>query len=262
MIMEGIGGIIRPACIAFSMFSNIPVPQFEWKEKDMKYMMLYFPFVGIIIGLISFLWWMFCQKFSVERICFALIGAAIPLFISGGIHADGYMDTMDAFHSFQGKEEKLRILKDPHIGAFSVIKLLLYYLIYVGAYSEIQGMRVILLVSLGFFLSRTLSAVSTVCFQGAKTDGLAHLFSSQSDKRTGKFVFFIQFLVCSVSVIYISPLIGSCILSASLFLLFYYRRRCMKEFGGITGDTAGYFLLLCEEAVAVIAALGCISGFL
>lgn len=36
---------------------------------------------------------------------------------------DGFMDTMDAFHSYQDKEKKLAILKDPHIGAFSVLML-------------------------------------------------------------------------------------------------------------------------------------------
>ena len=40
-----------------------------------------------------------------------------------GFHVDGFMDTMDALHSYQPRERKLEILKDSHIGAFSVIKL-------------------------------------------------------------------------------------------------------------------------------------------
>ena len=39
---------------------------------------------------------------------------------------DGYMDTMDAFHSYQPKERKLEILKDSHIRAFAVIMLAVY----------------------------------------------------------------------------------------------------------------------------------------
>ena len=38
-------------------------------------------------------------------------------------HIDGFMDTMDAFHSYKPREEKLTILKDSHMGAFAVIML-------------------------------------------------------------------------------------------------------------------------------------------
>ena len=43
--------------------------------------------------------------------------------VTGGFHIDGFMDTMDAFHSYKPREEKLAILKDSHIGAFAVIML-------------------------------------------------------------------------------------------------------------------------------------------
>ena len=70
---------------------------------------------------------------------------------------DGFMDTMDAFHSYQDKEKKLAILKDPHIGAFSVLMLVLYYLIYGAAYAELTELSAILVVGIGFALSRSLS---------------------------------------------------------------------------------------------------------
>ena len=56
---------------------------------------------------------------------------------------DGYMDTMDAFHSYQPKERKLEILKDSHIGAFAVIMLAVYGLIYMGAFSEITDKNIL-----------------------------------------------------------------------------------------------------------------------
>ena len=31
---------------------------------------------------------------------------------------DGFMDTMDAVHSYGDRTKKLEILKDPHLGAF------------------------------------------------------------------------------------------------------------------------------------------------
>ena len=38
--------------IAFSMFSKIPVPQAEWTEENMKYMLCFFPFIGTAIGIV------------------------------------------------------------------------------------------------------------------------------------------------------------------------------------------------------------------
>lgn len=60
------------------------------------------------------------------------------------------MDTMDAMHSYLPREEKLRILKDSHIGAFSVICLLGYCLTYLGWISELRSERAVLCFCLGF----------------------------------------------------------------------------------------------------------------
>ena len=81
--------LLKAMAIAFSIYSKIPVPQFEWKEEDMEYMMCFFPWIGGVIGLFFFGWAVLCEKFAVGNVCYALIGAAIPLMISGGFQADG-----------------------------------------------------------------------------------------------------------------------------------------------------------------------------
>lgn len=124
--------------IAFSMYSKIPMPQFAWKDEEMKYMLCFFPWVGAVIGGCVYLWQIVCEKFAVGMVCYTLIGMAIPLMITGGFHVDGFMDTMDAFHSYQEKEQKLNILKDSHIGAFAVITLGIYGLVYAGGFFRDQ----------------------------------------------------------------------------------------------------------------------------
>ena len=96
----------KSIAIAFSMYSKIPMPQFEWKEEDMRYSMCFFPLVGIVIGLLSWFWWLFCQHFGIGKMCFAFVGLAIILLVTGGIHMDGYKDTMDALHSYGSREKK------------------------------------------------------------------------------------------------------------------------------------------------------------
>lgn len=250
--------LLKSACIAFSMFSKLPMPQFEWEEGQMKYMLLFFPLVGVVIGGVSWLWVWFCAAFEVKMICEAFIGAAIPLLLTGGIHVDGYMDTMDALHSYQPAANKLEILKDPHIGAFSVIQLLLYYLIYVAAYSELTGKTAFFLVGMGFWLVRICSAIGVVSFPRARQDGLVSLFAGQADTKRVRLGLWVQLLLCSAFLLLMAKWAGAAVLAASMGILRYYRWQCGRQFGGVTGDTAGYFTLMGEGAIVVIAAAGCI----
>ena len=48
---------------------------------------------------------------------------------------------------------------------------------------------------------------------------------------------------------------GICVTAGALLTMAYYYRRTKKELGGITGDTAGYFVLLCEISMVIIAAV-------
>lgn len=42
--------------IAFSMYSKIPMPASDWKKENMRYIMCFFPLIGVIIGGVVWLW--------------------------------------------------------------------------------------------------------------------------------------------------------------------------------------------------------------
>ena len=247
--------ILKAMVIAFSIYSKIPVPQFEWKEEDMEYMMCFFPWIGGVIGLAFFGWAVLCEKFAVGTLCYALIAAAIPLIISGGFHVDGYMDTMDALHSYQSREKKLEILKDSHIGAFAAIMLVLYYLIDIAAISEIHTRKAVFAVAAVFFLARCLSGIAVVTLQPAKKEGLLYTFASGAQKEKVKRGLYLQLILCMSLMIIISKQYGVAAIIASLLSFLYFKKKSYKEFGGITGDTAGFFVTVCEAAVAVAVAI-------
>lgn len=248
--------ILRSCVIAFSMYSKIPVPQFDWKEEDMKYVFCFFPCIGAVIGLLISGWGWICRNFHIGSLAYVLMGTAIPILVTGGFHVDGYMDTMDALHSYQDRERKLEILKDSHIGAFSVIMLLLYYLIYLAAFSEVIVGKDLAVVSLGFVLSRIMSGLGAVCLRPAKKDGLLRAFSKRAAQKNVAFVLFLEMLVCAAAMLLLSPAAGVAALIGAGGTFLFYRIRSYHEFGGVTGDTAGYFLLLCEAAIVIGAAIG------
>lgn len=253
--------VLKSFVIAFSMYSKIPMPQFAWKEKDMRYVMIFFPWVGIVLGACVFFWGMLCERAGFGALLATAFGTALPLLVTGGIHVDGFMDTMDALHSYQEREKKLEILKDAHIGAFSVICLVVYYLLYFGFYSEIHGEKAFFVLAAGFYLSRILSAIGVVSFRAAKSEGLLYLFSDTAQKKTVCFWLYLQFAVCTGLLFYTNGISGGITVLISLGWLFLYRGKCEKEFGGTTGDTAGFFLSISELLTVMAAGIfGIIGG--
>lgn len=247
--------ILKSLIISFSMYSRIPMPQFEWKEEDMKYVLCFFPWIGLIIGVFIYFWNKLCIRYGIGLLCDTVIGMAIPLLVTGGIHVDGFMDTMDAFHSYQSKDRKLEIMKDPHLGAFSVIMLALYGLIYLGAFSELRDKQLLLIFCAGFYLSRCLCGISAVTFPLAKKEGLLFLFAGHAHKKIVKRTLYLQTVFCIVFMLFQSWKAGGVIVAAALCSYAYYGYRCKKEFGGITGDTAGYFVLICEGSIVAAASV-------
>lgn len=77
-----------------------------------------FPWIGAVIGAILWGWFRLSALLGISTLAFILISAALPLIITGGFHVDGFMDTMDALHSYQPRERKLEILRIPTLELF------------------------------------------------------------------------------------------------------------------------------------------------
>ena len=249
--------ILKSICVAFSVFSKIPMPRFNWEEKDMRYHMIFFPWVGGVIGLLLVLWQWIVQKAGIGQTAFVLVGTALPLLVTGGFHVDGFMDTMDAKKSYLSQEEKRRILKDPHIGAFAVICLAALGLIWLAAFSEVSAQR-IPVAACGFFLSRSLSGIAVLLFPNAKKDGMLHTFHASAQNGAPQTVLvclFVELGVCAGLMIVLHPVTGVLCLAGALLTFVYYHQMSLRQFGGITGDTAGFFVTVSETVMVVIAAL-------
>ena len=180
---------------------------------------------------------------------------AVPLLITGGIHLDGFMDTTDARSSYGDREKKLMILKDSHVGAFAVIGCGLYLIVSAGAWSEIDA-KGIAVMAMAFVLERAFSGLAAVNFKGARKDGMLTAFREPARKRTVTIVLVIEAIVSAAVMCYLWLPAGLiCSLGALLTFLYYYKM-AMKEFGGTTGDLAGWFLQSCELVMLILAVVG------
>lgn len=253
--------VLRSIVMAFSLYSRIPMPKLEWKDEDMKYCMCAFPLVGTIQGLFAIIIYQLLRYCRAGNVMTAGIMTVFPILFTGGIHMDGLLDTYDALCSYGDKERKLKILKDPHVGGFAVIHAIVYVLLAFVCWNELtektsllgRGFELICSVFAGFIISRILSGISVVRFRKAKDDGMVSDISSAQDKKCFVILLVMLFFVFVPAFIFLRE--NVVILLISLPVFFYYRYRSYREFGGITGDLAGWFLQLCELAVLLCATL-------
>ncbi len=251
--------IFRWIAVAFSMYSKIPMPVFEWKEDDMSYSLAFFPLVGIVIGIPVIVINAIAPFNTLPAAVRIMLTMLIPLIITGGFHADGFMDTEDALNSYAPAEKKLEILKDPNIGAFAVISLLKWMLVYAAALTAIllnekTDFRILCVLGGGFVVSRSLSGLTSVLFRKAKKDGMLYEETRQNNKAL-TVISFIWLVAAAAAMIYASPVCGTAVILTFILYTIYYRYKIYKEFGGVTGDTAGFFLTTAEILSATVLAV-------
>ena len=107
--------------IALQFLSRIHVvTQTVWTEADFGRSVIFFPLVGTIIGAVL------CLAYAGVSLWFSQPYAAVLLvlcwlFVTGGLHADGLMDTADGLFSGRSRERMLEILKDSCVGSNGVV---------------------------------------------------------------------------------------------------------------------------------------------
>ncbi len=227
----------RSMLVALGLYTKLPVPQVQWTRRNMAYALAFFPLAGLLVS--------FCLLFW----CCTLL----PVLVTGGIHLDGFCDVADALASWQEPERRLEILHDSHAGAFAVISLACYLLAYFAVWTEIRlNTAACLWAALVFPLCRTLSGLGIANLRCAKSSGLVATFSgnAERDKVTAALLGWLLLLAGLLfGVSHLAAPLGL-LLAAGCFWLF--RRVSYRDFGGINGDLAGWFLQLLELAWLIL----------
>jgi adenosylcobinamide-GDP ribazoletransferase len=248
--------MFQTIAVAFSMYSRIPMPQVTWNEKNMRFSLLVFPLVGAVAAAAIYLLFGIFSRFSLSPAFFSAAAVFSVVLITGGIHLDGYCDTVDALSSNKTQEEKLRILKDPHTGAFAVIYTAALLILQFGAWYQVfLTPDYLFIVLIAFILSRTLASLALVTFPCARATGLAAAFAENAAKNKIKYSLICCLILCLAAMFYQHALAAllTVILIACSYLWFLFMAR--REFGGLTGDLAGFYIVFCETLVLVGASI-------
>ena len=247
---------MKSLIIAFAMYSKVPMPRVDWEKKALSWALCFFPLVGAVIGAVLYGWMALARYLGFGPLFFAAVALLIPIALSGGIHLDGFCDTCDALSSHQTRERKLEILKDSHTGAFAIICCGLYLLVFFACWSEVAAAgRAALVLALGPVLSRSLSGLFAVTLPNARGTGLLATFTGPMDTAKARGVMVIWVVVCVAAMLWLDLWTGGAALLGAGLTCLYYRVMSARQFGGVTGDLAGFFLQICELAMVLMVAV-------
>lgn len=89
-------------------------------------------------------------------------------------------------------------------------------------------------------------------FSSAKKTGLAVTFRNNANSSFVKAVMIFFIVINCIIIGYINFAGAAAMFLTAILCFFYHYYNCVKNFGGITGDLAGYFLQVCELLFIIV----------
>lgn len=121
--------MLRDLLVALRFLTVLPVPMPKQPGAEaLARSMFFFSAVGLLIGVLSYGLFLCCRSFLPERVATLALLVA-PIFLSGGLHVDGFADSCDGFFGGKDRAEILRIMKEPQIGVWGAVGVALLLLV-------------------------------------------------------------------------------------------------------------------------------------
>jgi len=235
---------MRNLRIAFGLMTTLPIklPD-DWQAGDSGRASVWYPFVGLVIGGLTWLTWTGTMRIFPAPVA-GILTLVLWVTLTGGLHLDGLADCCDGLLASTSVERRLEIMKDPRLGAFGGIGLILVLFLKAAILSTLNPET-----SLGIILAASLARW---CILPAGRMPLARPSGLGADFAAGfhrKYIFLGAIIPLGLSIVLgihgvISLLAG--LLAAALILWL-----AKSRINGVTGDVFG----LVVEVVEVISLL-------
>ncbi|WP_414659846.1 adenosylcobinamide-GDP ribazoletransferase [Acinetobacter courvalinii] len=235
---------MTPFWIALQFLTVLPIELKTMPSaKQNGQAMLFYPLVGVLLGLILFASAMLLAKLPI--ILSAALILVVWIWLTGGLHLDGLADTADAWvGGFGDPERTLNIMKDPACGPIGVLSLVVVCLLkFVALYVLLEQQLAAFLIVLPM-LGRSVPVFLFLTTPYVRAQGLGRSITDFMPKKRLWMVF-----VITITLLCMFKWLGLIALLVFLVMLFYMRSLFIKRIGGITGDTVGAAIELAETGV-------------
>lgn len=222
--------------LIIQFLTRIPINiNIDFKEGDLPKGIIYFPIVGLIIGIFNVLIYFIASKIAGGL--FPLIASITAnIIITGGLHVDGLADTCDGIYSSRKKDKMLEIMRDSRVGTNGVIAIFLDLALRITLLANLNGSYILKAIVISPVMGRIMLALLAFKSNYARNDsGLGNLF-------IGKITLYRILTSSIISFIIITIFMGFksiIVIGAIIILSVLYKRYMNSKIGGMTGDTLG-----------------------
>ncbi|WWD81907.1 Adenosylcobinamide-GDP ribazoletransferase [Terrisporobacter glycolicus ATCC 14880 = DSM 1288] len=231
--------------------TRIPIKADMGFDEEFHKSIVYFPLVGIVIGLISFIIGSLAIQIF-DPFITAIIIVAGEVILTGGLHIDGLGDTFDAIYSNRDKERMLEIMKDSRLGTNSLLAILFLILIKIGLLNSAINSNLMCLIIFMPMISRLGVIVMLYKTVTPRKVGMGNIFIGKATK--GMFItailYTVAILVLISKFVFLSTNLNiiKLLLSIVVVMLFNYlfKNHIYKKIDGVTGDILGCTIELGE----------------
>lgn len=233
---------MRSLRTAFGLLTTLPFGMPEaWQPGDSGRAGSWYPLVGIVIGGLTWLVWLMLGQFFPPLVV-GVLTVVVWVGLTGGLHLDGLADCCDGLLGSATRERRLEIMKDPHLGTFGGIGLMLVLLTKAAVLSVIapaSGLGIILAATVSRWLILPASLLPLANPGGMGADFAAGL------RRNA--IFFTAILPLGIAFLLGVP--GFVALLVALAAAAVVLGLAYCRIGGVTGDVFGLLVEVAETAV-------------
>jgi len=235
---------------AISFLTRVPVGV-RIEERDIAASVAWFPVVGAMIGGVAGIVYAGASELWPAAIASILaIGASIAL--TSGFHEDGLADTADAFGASSTGRDPAPVLKDPRVGAFGVIALVLGIGIRVAALAALPWAAGIAAMLAAGALARGVSA-AVIVFAPTADAGLGSSYSRLTPRWRGVTALAIGTAVAFVGL----GVTGLIALGLAVVAAASVARWASRALGAVGGDVLGAI----EQVGEIVTLLAAAAAF-
>ncbi|WP_415950764.1 adenosylcobinamide-GDP ribazoletransferase [Streptomyces sp. KLOTTS4A1] len=247
---------------AFGTLTVLPVRVERWDRAAARVGMLCAPLAGLVVGLCSATAGGALLLLGAGPLLAAVATAAVPALLTRALHLDGLADTADGLGSGKPADAALAVMKRSDIGPFGVITLLFVLLAQVAVLVQVYGEQGwaagAVAVTVAHVAGRTaLVLASRPSVPAARPEGLGAAVAGTVPPRSAAVVAaLVMCLAGAAGYGTVGPVHAMLAVVGALAVAELLLRRCVRRFGGITGDVFGAAAEVAVTAALVALALG------
>lgn len=233
------------------------VKQTQWSNESFGRSVKFFTLIGLILGILlaglAYVVYYFLPQYGIQlpKHFSALTIVVAAILLTGGLHCDGFMDTMDGIFSGRSPQRMLEIMKDSHVGANGVFGFAILIMAKWSLILDLAPEKLLPALLLMPVLGRLAMVMGITLFPYARKEGIGKAFAEFADKKSFYFALAVA-LICVLGSAMIYGYTVFAALGGVVVFTWLFSRYVTNLLGGLTGDVYGAVTEIAETIVLFV----------